>query len=235
MNNNLTTQITEMNRAILNFTAKSPKHQDLLAGLPASPEEDLELYRAAGAWPGSTPLSEEVAPNLARAIATEVLRDARLELAVAMAARMAFNQRERKPACVRSLCSLHPVLLIQRFKITESCLADTDTVTRAWVEEQAAQLHFLESIYENLLNPVPSGKRASLCELRQLAGACSEMTVTLLEFYWGAEDDPFEQFFAEVVTAFPHCDFRQRGRAHCWARQTDQQEDGNAEDQSLAA
>ncbi len=56
------------------------------------PERDLDIYRAAGLWPGSAPIPEEIGRNLARAIATEVLRDARLELAVAMAARMAFNR-----------------------------------------------------------------------------------------------------------------------------------------------
>ncbi|MEN9575611.1 MAG: hypothetical protein RL514_3466 [Verrucomicrobiota bacterium] len=229
------TTTIEMNRVLRDFTAKWPNHQGLLAGLPTSPDEDLELYRAAGPWPGSTPLSEEVAPNLARAIATEVLRDARLELAVAMAARTTFNDGKRDAAQVRSLCCLPLVLLIQRFKVTEACLADTDMATRAWVEEQADQLHYLESAYENLLHPVIAGKRATLCELRQLAGAYSAMTGALLEFYWGTENDPFEQFFAKVVTALPHCDFRQRGRDHCWVRLADQQEDGNAGDQSLAA
>lgn len=229
------TTTIEMNRVLRDFTAKWPNHQGLLAGLPTSPEEDLKLYRAAGSWPGSTPLSEEVAPNLARAIATEVLRDARLELAVAMAARTTFNDGKRDAAQVRSLCCLHPVLLIQRFKLTEACLTDTDMATRAWGEEQADQLHYLEGTCENLLNPVIAGKRASLCELRQLAGAYSAMTVALLESYWGAEDDPFERFFAKVVAAFPKCDFRQRGRAYCWIRQPDQPAGGNAGDQSLAA
>lgn len=229
------TTTTEMNCVLRDFTTNWPHHVNPFAGLPTSPEEDLELYRAAGPWPGSTLLSDELAPNLARAIATEVLRNARLELAVAMAARMTFNDRKRDAAHVRSLCSLHPVILIQRFKLTEACLADTDLGTRAWIEEQADQLHHLECAYENLLNPVIAGKRASLCELRQLAGAYSAMTVALLEFYWGAADDPFEQFFAKVVAAFPSCDFRQRGRVQCWARQTDQQEDGNSGDQSLAA
>lgn len=235
MNNNLTTQITKMNRALLDITDTWPNHQDLLAGLPASPAEDLELYLAAGPWPGCTPLSEDVGPTLARAIATEVLRDARLELAVAMAVRLTFDQGVGKTERVRSLCELRPRVLIQHFRVGEALLAGTDRGLVEHIAELSVQLHRLESFNEGLQARGPASSPAGLCELRQLAGACSEMTVTLLEFHWGAEDDPFEQFFAKVVAAFPQCDFRQRGRSHCWIRQPDQQAEGKAGDQSMAA
>lgn len=234
----MNTTAIEMNRAILNFTGILPNHQDLLAGLPTSPEADLQLYIAAGPWPNSGPLPDDLGSNLATALTTAVLGDARRELAIGLAARMSFNRGRLAPSRIRDLCALPMRDLINRFHESESSLESSDVDVKAWIALQTAQLHFWETEYERLQARTLAKKPPSLCESRQLAAGFSLMSVGVLEFYWGDEDDPFEPFFDQVVAAFPDCDFRQRGVVTNWTRKTDvppAAEPPSDDDTSLAA
>ena len=229
---------TELNRVLMDFTITWPDHQNPVANLPRSPEADLQLYIAAGPWPNSGPLPDDLGSNLATALATAVLGDARRELAIGLAARMSFNRGWLATSRIRELCALPMRDLINRFHESEASLESSDADVKAWIALQTAQLHFWETEYERLQARTLAKKPPSLCESRQLAAGFSLMAVGVLEFYWGDADDPFEPFYDEVAAAFPDCDFRQRGVVTNWTRRTDvppAAEPPSDDDTSLAA
>ena len=206
------TTSNELNRVLLDFTAKWPNHQDPFAGLPASPEEDQELYLAAGVHPGDPPLPPTMTAAAARQLANQALADARTEAAAAMASRLLFNQGRVSTAEVRELCNLPMPELARRFCDAECGLDSSDEDIRGWVREQKDQVLFWEAQHERLREQPGGLVSASLCTLRQLGCGFGMMAQAMLEPYWcDSADTTFVEFHDQVIAAMPQADFHYSG------------------------
>lgn len=199
-----------MDRLIYGFINDWPDHQPPVANPPGwSPREDRRIYLAAGAYLSSPPLPPGLSQPVARAIAEAALADARKELALCMAARMAFNQGRPDPAYALELAALPLTELTDRFEASECAESPSDPGVQDWIRGQARQIRYWLTEADRLQGRQRGGQPASLCELRQLAAGLSEMSVDLQEGYLGGEDNPFVRFFDELVDALPEVPWRQ--------------------------
>ena len=206
------TTITKLDRVLTDFTNDWPSHPNPFVGLPASAEEDLPLFLAAGVHPGDPPLPPTMTAAAARQLANQALADARTEAAAAMSSRLLFNQHKLDPAEVRELCDLPMPELARRFCDAECGLDSSDEDIRKWVREQKDQVLFWEAHHERLCQQPGGLANASLCTIRQVGCGFGMMAQAMLEPYWcDSADTTFVEFHDQVIAAMPQADFHYSG------------------------
>lgn len=203
--------VNEMNRSLLDFGASWPKDRSPFANLPVSSGPDLQLYLAAGAYYDGPPLPPDLSYDKAHQLAEEVLRNARLELGVALGARYQFARGDRDPLKVKELCASSVRDIARDFQHWECALDPSDEETRVFITEKTQQVVYWEGEYERLSRHPHGLAAANLCTLRQLAGGFTMMVENLLDHVWGATDERFENFHDAIVAVMPDCDFRNSG------------------------
>lgn len=200
--NNTMIRVTEMNRVLLDPPINWPSHPNPFVGLPASPDEDLQLFLAAGVHPGDPPLPPDTTPAAARQLAETAVVNARQEARVAMASRIVFNQGRLSTAEVRDLCDLPLSELARRFCDSECSLPFTDAGIADWVKDLADQVAKLEAEHERLRR-LPRGlAAASLCSIRQLAGGFGSGAQQMLECHFFSSDS-FTGFYDQLIGEIP--------------------------------
>jgi len=194
--------VAKLNQVLRDASSDYPNNADPFAGLPDAPEEDLRLFLAAGLHPSDPALPADTTLADARHLAESALADARLEVAAAMATRMLFNRHQPDPVRVQELCELPMRELVERFRESELGLESSDEFVADWINGQADQLLHWESHHERL-RQLPGGlAAATLCTLRQLAGAFGLLAADMLEGHFVGSDE-FGSFHDRVIGLVP--------------------------------